>query len=207
MYQPPRQRLQQSDASQERHGTVAEQAHRRRAPWLPAGVISALMISGCATNGSVTDPLAALGNPFQRPTEAGFRAMAQASCASMTIGDTTVGALLGKDPSFDTMVTALYDGDISNDEFMNQLLLQHPSPDANIPAAGCIMDELERCFAETCKVMTPAERAKMDTANAAGAEEIETSVTIDPGEIPAEDQAQVEQMIEQAKEDGPQPLP
>lgn len=207
MTQPPRQCLPPSDAPEQRHGAVAGLSPLHRRASRPLAVVIAALIGGCATEGRVTDPLTAFGNPFQRPTEAGFRAMAQASCGPMTIGDTTVGALLGKDPAFDTMVTALYDGDISNDEFMNQVLLQHPAPDANIPAAGCIMDELERCFAETCKVMTAAEREKMDKANAAAAKEITTSVTIDPAEIPAEDAAQVEQMIEQATEDGPKPLP
>lgn len=205
MYQPQRQRLQPGDASRERRENLGR-SRRRRWPWLSAA-LAAVLIGGCTTQGSVTDPLANLGNPFQRPTESGFRAMTQASCSSLSIGNTTVGALLGKDQAFDTMITALYQGDISNDEFMNQLLLQHPAPNANIPATGCIMDQLEQCFAETCKVLTEAERQKMNQTNRAAAEEVTNTVTLDPAEIPAENLPEVEQMIEQSKEDGPKPLP
>lgn len=205
MYQPQRQRFQPSDASEERHGHLSRLPHSRW-PWLAAALI-AVLLSGCATQGRVTDPLAALGNPFQRPTETGFRAMMQSSCGSLSVGNTTVGALLDEDEAFDTMVTALYQGDISNDEFMNQVLLQHPAPNANIPATGCIMDQLEQCFAETCKVLTAAERQKIDQENTAASEKITNTVTIDPAAIPAEDLPAVEQMIEQSKEDGPRPLP
>lgn len=172
---------------------------------LPTALIAAL--AGCTTDGQVTDPLAALGNPFQRPTEAGFRAMIEHNCAQLTIGDTTVDALLGKNNQFDQWITALYEGDISNDEFMNQVLLQYPAPDANVPATGCIMDELERCFAETCQVQTAAERDKMARKNAQQVEEIETAVTIDPTELPAKDAPEIDRMIEVSKEDEPKPLP
>lgn len=204
MYQPTCQRFQRSNAAPKGHGCAVRLP---RLSWRLLALTLVVALTGCATEGQVTDASTALGNLFQRPTEAGFRAMAEANCGSLSIGDTAVDALLGNNTAFDTLVTALYDGDISNDEFMNQVLLEYPAPDANVPATGCIMDQLDRCFAETCKVTTAQEREKLDQANAASAEEITNTVTLDPTELPAEDAQTVERMIEQSKDDGPKPLP
>ncbi|MEA3638553.1 MAG: hypothetical protein VBE63_01250 [Lamprobacter sp.] len=172
---------------------------------LAAAVLA--LLSGCATDGQITDPSVYLGNPFQHPSEAGFRALVQANCGPLSIGSTTVNALLGKNTAFDSGITALYDGDVSNDEFMNQVLLQYPAPDANVPATGCIMNQLAQCFAETCKVQTAAEREKMAQAETEAVKEIESAVTLDPSDLPTKDASEIERMIETSKEDGPKPLP
>ncbi|MBK5929536.1 hypothetical protein [Halochromatium salexigens] len=171
-------------------------------------VVLIVTLGGCATEGKVTDPSVYIGNPFHRPTESGFRDMARAGCGSMSIGDSTVGALLGKNQAFDGLISALYQGDISNDEFMNQVLLQHPAADANIHATGCIMDQLAQCFAETCKAEAAVERQSEEAENDTEAEKIRSAVTIDPSELPTEDLPEIDGMIEQSKEeDGPKPLP
>ncbi|WP_462323132.1 hypothetical protein [Halochromatium sp.] len=204
MSQSQRQRFCPRDAGQVFHGPSAWSP--RGARLLLAATVAAV-ISGCASNAQVSDPLASLGNPFQRPTEAGFRSLIQANCGTMSIGSKTVSALLGSDSSFDGLVTALYEGDISNDEFMNQVLLQHPAPDANVPATGCVMDQLAQCFAETCKVQTPAEREKLAQAHQEKVDEIESTVTIDQTPLPADNAPEIERMIETSKEEGPKPLP
>lgn len=170
-------------------------------------VALSLTLGGCATEERITDPSVYLGNPFHRPTESGFRDMARAGCGTMSLGDSTVDALLGANQAFDTLVSALYNGDISNDEFMNQVLLQHPAADANIHATGCIMDQLAQCFAETCKAEAAVKPQTRDAKNAEDAETIASAIMIDPSELPAEDRPQVDAMAEPSKEDGPKPLP
>lgn len=204
MYQSLRQRFRPSHAGRTFNG---QPARSPRGAGLLLTATLAAFISGCATDAQVTDPLASLGNPFQRPNEAGFRALVQANCGTLSIGSTTVNALLGSNSTFDELITALFRGDISNDEFMNQVLLQHPAPDANVPATGCVMDQLEQCFAETCKVQTAAERQKMEQADTEAAKEIESTVSLDQTAVPAEDAAEIEAMIKDSKEDAPKPLP
>lgn len=178
---------------------------RFRLLWLAA--LIALSTVGCSTDTSMTNPVLNAGNLFKHPTESGFRAMARASCGTMSIGDSTVSGLMAGDEGFNAMVSALYQGDISNDEFMNQVLEAHPADDANVPATGCIMDQLAECFAEACEVQTPSEQAAMASKNTEVADEIADEVTIDPVELPSKDRPEVDQMIETSKREGPQPLP
>lgn len=198
MPQPQRPRLQPSDAPQQRGGLRL--AIRATAVF---SVGLSVALGGCATGGKVTDPSVYLGNPFHRPTESGFRDMARAGCGSMSLGDSTVDAQLGEHSAFDTLISALYQGDISNDEFMNQVLLQYPAADANIHATGCIMDQLAQCFAETCKAEAAVEREPQEMENAEDIDESGSAVTIDPSELPSEDLPQIDAMIEPSEEDGP----
>lgn len=163
---------------------------------------------GCSSDDiRMTDPIRNAGNLFKHPTESGFRAMSRASCGTMSVGDSTVSALMAGDEAFNAMLGALYRGDISNDEFMNQVLEAHPAADANVPATGCIMDQLAQCFAEECKVQTPSEQEAMTADDTALAEEISDEVTIDPVDLPSKDQPEVDKMIDTSKEEGPKPLP
>lgn len=203
MNQSKRQRCSPSNARGAGNGEPTRSPHRTR---LLLAALAATL-SGCTSNGQVTDPLASLGNPFARPTEAGFLELVDANCSQKSIGDTTVGALIGQNTAFDEWTSALYNGDISNDEFMNQVLLEYPAPDANVPATGCIMDQLAQCFAETCDVQTATERQTMAQADAGKANEVDAAVTIDPTALPAQDAREVDRMIETSKEDGPKPLP
>lgn len=220
MPQPQRQRLQPSDAPQQRGESLARCARdpsQRARPlsWLlpPTALLAmfsvgfTVALGGCATEGKLTDPSVYLGNPFHRPTEAGFRDMARAGCGSMSIGASTVGELLDEDQAFDELLSALYQGDISNDEFMNQVLLQYPAADANIHATGCIMDQLAQCFAETCKAEAAVDRQAREMENAEEADESRGAVTIDPSELPTEDLPEIDAVSEPSKEDAPKPLP
>jgi hypothetical protein len=173
----------------------------------------ALAAAGCTTDSKISDPLTQLGNPFDRPSEAGFRAMAKANCGSMSVGDSTVGELMRDDDAFNRLVSSLYSGDTSNDEFMNQVLLEHPAPDANVPATGCVINQLAKCFAETCKVQptaarAAAERTSGDDAMAVAADAGDaTEVAIDPVELPSQSQADADAGTEAAEDATPKPLP
>jgi hypothetical protein len=173
----------------------------------PLAMMVLLGLIGCSGDVRMTDPIRNAGNLFKHPTESGFRAMSRASCGTMSVGNSTVSALMAGDEAFNTMLGALYRGDISNDEFMNQVLEAHPAADANVPATGCIMDQLAQCFAEECKVQTPTEQAAMVQEDTVMAEEISEEVTIDPVDLPSKDQAEADQMIDTSKEEGPKPLP
>jgi hypothetical protein len=203
MHQSKRQRVAPSvDPS-----TATKHRSTQRRVGLLLAVVG-LGIAGCGNEPRISDPLTSLGNPFSRPSEPAFRAMIKASCGTKRVGDTTVTALLNdSDGPFNTLVSSLYSGDISNDEFMNQVLLEHPANDANVPATGCIIDQLAQCFADECKVQTPAERSATEEADQIEAEAISDEVTIDPVELPSENRAEVEQMIETSNDEGPQPLP
>lgn len=116
---------------------------------------------GCAGDdgyrGVRTSLSGSIGHPFDGPTEKGFVAMVMHSCAALPVGDATVGALLDTDERFQALTTELYHGDISNDEYINRILLLHPAPDANIPATGCIINQLQTCLASPCKVGADAD--------------------------------------------------
>lgn len=209
MPQSQRQRLQPSDALPGRAGPLGRRARKSSWPGLPTALTVALFVAlgGCANPGRITDPSVYLGNPFHRPTESSFRDMARAGCGPMSVGDSTVDALLGEDKAFDDLISALYRGDISNDEFMNQVLLQYPAADANIPATGCIMDQLAQCFAETCKAEAAVERQARDAKDTEDAEQTTSAVTIEPSELPSEDLPEIDARIEPSGDDGPTPLP
>lgn len=179
----------------------------RRGGLLCAAALTALGIAGCATDGQMGGPFASLMTQRGHPTESGFRTMIEASCGEKSVGDSTVAALMRSDSSFNELIASLYSGDISNDEFLNQVLLEHPATDANVPATGCIIDELAQCFAYACKPQTPEQRAEAEKKQVAEAEQITDEVTIDPVELPSKDKPEIEQMIETSKEEGPKPLP
>jgi hypothetical protein len=93
-----------------------------------------------------------LKNPFQGPTEAGFLDLVRHYCADFSIGNQAVDGLLAGDQAFRTLTTKLYGGDISNDEYINRVLDLYPADDANIPATGCIIDQLQNCYTGRCEV-------------------------------------------------------
>lgn len=187
---------------------------------LSVGLVIALGFTGCTNEARMSAPLAQLGNPFNRPSESGFRAMVEASCGSKGVGETTVAELMGGDNAFNALTSALYRGDISNDEFMNQVLLAHPAPNANLPATGCIIDQLAQCFAEECRPRDSdakdAEQALTNEATATAAMQAEALPSPDEAvtaavELPsskAPDEAPRQDAPMQAPERvAPEPLP
>ncbi|MBK1705350.1 hypothetical protein CKO40_12530 [Halochromatium glycolicum] len=148
-------------------------------------IAAAFSLAGCGSEPRMSEPLTQLGNPFSRPSESGFRAMAKASCGDKSVGETTVAELMEGDTVFNDLTSALYRGDISNDEFLNQVLLAHPAANANVPATGCIIDQLAQCFAEECKAQANAEQAATEQPAQNETEELAAGVDVDPVDLPS----------------------
>ncbi|NBC47777.1 MAG: hypothetical protein GVY22_07280 [Gammaproteobacteria bacterium] len=182
MHQTKRQRIVPSDDPSPR---VAGRPGRSLIGLVFLAILAASSLAGCGSEPRMSDPLTQLGNPFSRPSESGFRAMAKASCGTKSVGETTVTELLKGDTAFNELTSALYRGDISNDEFMNQVLLAHPAADANVPATGCIIDQLAQCFAEECKVQPDAEQTANERPDQDETEELAAGVDVDPVDLPS----------------------
>lgn len=110
-------------------------------------------IGGCATDGGIDwrQPFAG-GLPWHGPNEADFLALVREHCAGQTIGGETLGRRLDSDPVFQQQTNALFAGDLSNDEYLNAVLVVHPAADANVPAVGCVVTQLQRCLGGRCDV-------------------------------------------------------
>jgi len=137
--------------------------HRRPRATLAMLVVltgAAAMLTACTGSPRTDQPMenfenpfaGILKNPFHGPTEAGFLDLAGHYCSDFSIGNQSVGGLLAGDQAFRTLTTKLYSGDISNDEYINQVQELHPADDANIPATGCIIDQLQNCYNGPCEV-------------------------------------------------------
>lgn len=162
-----------------------------------------LLAGGCASDSGFVDPIRELSSAFERHSEATFVELVDANCSDRSVGDRTVGSLMATESGFRELTLRLYRGEISNDEYSNQVLLAHPAPDGNVPATGCVVDQLARCLSGRCTVETPAERQAEEAAAEADAD----AVRIDPTTLPPEDQAEVERLIERAQPEAPEPLP
>jgi hypothetical protein len=156
-----------------------------------------------AGDSGFVDPVRALSSAFEPHSEAAFVELVDANCSDLSVGDRTVGSLMATESGFRELTLRLYRGEISNDEYSNQVLLAHPSPDGNVPATGCVVDQLARCLSGHCTVETPAELQAEEDAAEADAD----PVTIDPTTLPPEDRAEVERLIERAQPDAPAPRP
>jgi hypothetical protein len=172
-----------------------DRIRRRNAQLAPApilGFICALALAGCATDGG-DGPLSGMtaslsnsvGNPLKRPSQQGFEELIRRNCADYTIGGQSVGTLLAGDEQFRTLTARLYRGDVSNDEYINQVVHLHPSDDANIPATGCIIDQLQSCLSGNCDVESAAaaQAARKDAAAGDTTDGTVLAEEAEPGEI------------------------
>ncbi|WP_295542191.1 hypothetical protein [uncultured Thiohalocapsa sp.] len=127
-------------------------AHTRRRHAVPPAVaLLALMLAGCAADNPMHGALReSVGNPFGSPTEQDFESLLVKHCGDRTVGGQPIAELLRSDTTFRQLTTRLYRGDLSNDAFMNQLLAEYPAPDANIPATGCVVNQLSACLSGDC---------------------------------------------------------
>lgn len=115
-------------------------------------------LGGCASDGKgLRNPFA--GVPFRRSSEADFMALVKHQCAALPVGSDTVGGLLATDQAFEDATRKLYQGDLSNDEYLNLILASHPAADANVPATGCVVDTLQTCLSGPCTVAAAASAA------------------------------------------------
>jgi hypothetical protein len=134
------------------------------AAWLLVGVIATLpTLTGCA-NPRTDDTFDELAEPapnvettpFARPTETGYLDLVRTYCGRLAVGDASVAALLDTDRRFLAATKGLYHGELTNDEFIREVLERHPAQDANADAIGCIVNQLQKCYSERCSV--PAAR-------------------------------------------------
>jgi hypothetical protein len=180
----------------------------RRRTAAVACITGALLIAGgCASdNGGnpfkgMKNPLAgSIGNPFQGPSEAGFFALVRKHCASYSIGDQDLGVLNETEGSVGKLTAELYRGDISNDEYLNLLLQDYPAEDANVPATGCVINQLDTCLSTKCQLtqqQSPEMQPEMQKADAMVASDQQQAVE----EAPMADRAEVEMLIDQADEE------
>jgi len=174
-------------------------AHRRTAA--AACITGALLLAGgCASdNGDapskgIKNPLAnSIGNPFKGPSEAGFFALVRKNCASYAIGGQGLGALRQTDGSIGVLTARLYRGEVSNDEYINLLLREHPSADANVPATGCVINQLDTCLSTDCQ-LTPKQSPEMQKAKEMVAADQQQAAEATP--MPA--RTEIDQLIDPA---------
>jgi hypothetical protein len=161
-----------------------------------------LLAGGCASDSGgkpfkgMKNPLAdSIGNPFKGPNEAGFFALVRKNCASYSIGGQGLGNLNETAGSVGTLTAKLYRGDVSNDEYINLLLQEYPAENANVPATGCVINQLDTCLSTDCQ-LTQRQSPEMQKADA--------MVTMDQQQAaedtPMADRAEVETMVDQADE-------
>ncbi|MGB5835216.1 MAG: hypothetical protein WBG92_24965 [Thiohalocapsa sp.] len=168
-----------------------------------AGIASALSLAGGCTSDTGGKPFAgmqnplegSIRNPFKRPTEPGFFALVRKNCASYSIGGQGLGALQETDSQIGTLTSKLYRGDISNDEYINLLLQQYPAEDANVPATGCVINQLDTCLSTDCQ-LTPSKSPELEQAEAAVAAEQQEAID----SVPVADRGRVDMMIDEADE-------
>lgn len=130
-----------------------ERACTSRARWAaaPAAALLMLLLAGCAADNPMQGALReSIGNPFGGPTEAGFQSLVRKHCSDRMVGGQSIAELMDSDTTFRQLTGRLYRGDISNDAFMKLVLDEHPAPDANIPATGCVVRQLDICFNSRC---------------------------------------------------------
>jgi hypothetical protein len=155
---------------------------------------SLLLVGGCASDGNMGNTFTGgIQNPFQGPSESGFFALVRKNCASYSIGGQPLGTLIERDSKVKDLTEKLYRGDISNDEYVNMVLQHHPSDDANIPATGCVIDQLTACQSSRCQ-LTPSKSPELDkAADTVAAEQLATAA-----ETPAAERSAVDSMMENA---------
>jgi hypothetical protein len=159
-----------------------------------AGLVSVLMlIGGCASDGASSNPLEGLKNPFQRTTDSDFFALVRDRCSAYSVGGQSLGTRLDGDSELRDLSAKLYRGDLSNDEFVNRLMQLYPADDANIPAAGCVVNQVNACLSRRCEPRT-GQAPELQQAEAT----IEAEQAKAASRVPAADRRAVEQMIDNA---------
>jgi hypothetical protein len=171
---------------------------------IAAGCIASalLLAGGCASDSGgqpfsgMKNPLAdGIQNPFKRPSEAGFFALVHKNCASYSIGGQGLGAIRPTDSSIGSLTAKLYRGDVSNDEYINLLLQQYPAEDANVPATGCVINQLDTCLSTNCQLM-PDQSPELQQAEATVAADQQQAAE----QVPVAERNAVDEMIDQADE-------
>lgn len=152
--------------------------------------------SGGASSGGLKNPMKeGFPNPFKGPSEAGFFALVRKNCASYSIGGQNLGTIKESDSGIGALTAKLYRGDISNDEYINLLLQDYPNEDANVPATGCVINQLDTCLSTNCQ-LTPRQSPELQQAEATVAADQRQAAE----QVPMAERDAVDEMIDQADE-------
>ena len=161
-----------------------------------------LLAGGCASDSGgkpfagMKNPLAnGIQNPFKGPSEAGFFALVHKNCAYYSIGGQGLGTIKATDSCIGALTAKLYRGDVSNDEYINLLLQEYPAEDANVPATGCVINQLDTCLSTNCQ-LTPSQSPELEQAAAAVAADQQEATE----QVPVAERNAVDKMIDQADE-------
>jgi hypothetical protein len=156
-----------------------------------AALLALTVLAGCAADNPMQGALrGSIANPFGGPSEDGFRALVRKHCGSELVGGQSVASLMDSDTTFRQLTGRLYRGDISNDGFMNQVLQEHPAADANIPATGCVVNQLDTCFNTRC------DGRAAQSADTVARQEIDATRDASLDELPAADAGAVDAMVD-----------
>lgn len=90
--------------------------------------------------------------PGERPSEAGFFSLVERYCGALAVGDEAISARLRGDPVFRQLTSDLFHGDLTNDQYIRRLMTRYPAADANVDAAGCVVNQMQKCYTERCSV-------------------------------------------------------
>lgn len=125
--------------------------------------LCALVLSGCSTGGGVAGLFdASPGARFSGSSEKGFFARVGHFCGDFQVGDQPLGERLANDSPFRELTLRLYRGEVSNDEYVTQLLSLDPAPDGNVPAAGCVVEQFNACTSGHCSLRAAKAKAQTD---------------------------------------------
>jgi hypothetical protein len=172
----------------------ATHARRRIHPApAPAAAVAllTLLLGACASDSPMQGALReSIGNPFGGPTEQGFQDLVRKHCGDRLVGGQSVATLLDGDSTFRQLSGRLYRGDPPNDAFMQQLLQEYPAADANIPATGCVIRQLNTCLNTKC------DGRAAPSPDDIAARDIDATRDANLDELPAADPAAVDALIE-----------
>jgi hypothetical protein len=163
-----------------------------------AGAAAPLLLAlaagiGCTSDNPMQGALRdSVGRPFGGPTLRGFQRLIESNCGQERVGGQSVASLMTSDTTFRQLTARLYRGDISKDAFTNMLLQEYPAADANIPATGCVADQLDICFNTRC------DGTRAEPADAIAADEVMATRDEALQQVPPADRDAVDAMIDEA---------
>lgn len=84
------------------------------------------------------------------PLEAQFFERVRSQCGHHRVGQYSLSGLLTQDKVFYQLTRKLYQGVFSSDTYIAKLLKHYPAADGNVPAAGCVIDQMNACLSGDC---------------------------------------------------------
>ncbi|MBB1076144.1 hypothetical protein HUU62_17200 [Rhodoferax sp. 4810] len=114
------------------------------------GVLSPVQESLQPFKHSLTSQVNKARDAISPPLEAQFFNRVYSQCAHYRVGQHSLGALLTQDKVFYQLMRKLYQGVFSSDTYIAKLLKRYPAADGNVPAVGCVIDQMNACLSGNC---------------------------------------------------------